>query len=174
MLLRFILSNCSIILMKGNILQTAKKQTQKKQQHCFAKKYELLLSEQQPPEVDPPRQCELGGCFAAVSQRCCCTRCDAHGQFERVWILGDLLRDQDGSKDGERVGKQRLKCFSNGGMAERDPASLPAEVRAKLAELELELSEGEFFTCTRRCCCLGRRWGARGSGIERLRGLRGR
>lgn len=28
-------------------------------------------------------------------------------------------------------------------MADRDPASLPAEVRAKLAELELELSEGE-------------------------------
>ncbi|CAF92626.1 unnamed protein product, partial [Tetraodon nigroviridis] len=27
-------------------------------------------------------------------------------------------------------------------MADRDPASLPAEVRAKLAELELELSEG--------------------------------
>lgn len=33
-------------------------------------------------------------------------------------------------------------------MADRDPASLPAEVRAKLAELELELSEGESSTFT--------------------------
>lgn len=30
-------------------------------------------------------------------------------------------------------------------MADRDPVPLPAEVRAKLAELELELSEGEFL-----------------------------
>lgn len=38
--------------------------------------------------------------------------------------------------------------FPNGGMADRDPASLPAEVRAKLAELELELSEGEYSDFT--------------------------
>lgn len=30
-------------------------------------------------------------------------------------------------------------------MADRDPVPLPAEVRAKLAELELELSEGEYL-----------------------------
>lgn len=33
-------------------------------------------------------------------------------------------------------------------MADRDPVSLPAEVRAKLAELELELSEGEYLNFT--------------------------
>lgn len=33
-------------------------------------------------------------------------------------------------------------------MADRDPVPLPAEVRAKLAELELELSEGEYLKCT--------------------------
>lgn len=33
-------------------------------------------------------------------------------------------------------------------MADRDPVPLPAEVRAKLAELELELSEGEYLNFT--------------------------
>lgn len=33
-------------------------------------------------------------------------------------------------------------------MADRDSVSLPAEVRAKLAELELELSEGEYLEFT--------------------------
>ena len=33
-------------------------------------------------------------------------------------------------------------------MADRDPVPLPAEVRAKLAELELELSEGEYLGFT--------------------------
>ena len=30
-------------------------------------------------------------------------------------------------------------------MADRDPGPLPGEVRARLAELELELSEGEYL-----------------------------
>lgn len=40
-------------------------------------------------------------------------------------------------------------------MADRDPVPLPAEVRAKLAELELELSEGEYldFTAEARRLC---------------------
>lgn len=38
-------------------------------------------------------------------------------------------------------------------MADRDPVPLPAEVRAKLAELELELSEGEYFSGRLCCCC---------------------
>lgn len=44
----------------------------------------------------------------------------------------------------ERGEKNRERRFEGGGMADRDPVPLPAEVRAKLAELELELSEGEY------------------------------
>lgn len=87
-------------------------------------------------------------------------------------------------KDGETVGKQRFKCFSNGGMADRDPVSLPAEVRAKLAELELELSEGEYLDFTAELACFapavslpvagvkGSVLGLRGEN-ESLRSLRG-
>lgn len=46
-------------------------------------------------------------------------------------------------KQSERVGKRRFTSVPSGGMADRDPVPLPVEVRAKLAELELELSEGE-------------------------------
>ncbi len=78
-------------------------------------------------------------------------------------------------KEGERGGKQRFKSVSNGGMADRDPVPLPAEVRAKLAELELELSEGEYlnFTaelggCARLCCCCsGGVWVAVGRSVLR-------
>lgn len=36
--------------------------------------------------------------------------------------------------------------FLTAGMADRDPVPVTAEVRARLAELELELSEGEYRT----------------------------
>ncbi|KAK5860430.1 hypothetical protein PBY51_021907 [Eleginops maclovinus] len=43
-------------------------------------------------------------------------------------------------------------------MADRDPVPLPAEVRARLAELELELSEGEsHFTAELRVAVPGLR-----------------
>lgn len=64
-------------------------------------------------------------------------------------------------------------------MADRDPVPLPAEVRAKLAELELELSEGEYLKCTAElggsgpgCCCSGGCAGRTGSEFELCHELR--
>lgn len=48
-------------------------------------------------------------------------------------------------------------------MADRDPVPLPAEVRAKLAELELELSEGEYLKCTAKLGGSGPGWWVCGS-----------
>lgn len=70
-------------------------------------------------------------------------------------FLGGFEETSAPGKDGETVGKQRFKCLTNGGMADRDPVSLPAEVRAKLAELELELSEGEYFNFPCELGCFG-------------------
>lgn len=86
--------------------------------------------------------------FAENAQSRCRTRSDADGlgvtDFGFLWFVekrGDW-------KQGETAGKQIFKSVWNGGMADRDPVPLPAEVRAKLAELELELSEGEYLGFT--------------------------
>lgn len=65
------------------------------------------------------------------------------GSFFRRDCGEDLengLSDRGGTK------QKKTSRFVNGRMADRDPVPLPPEVRAKLAELELELSEGEYFT----------------------------
>lgn len=54
------------------------------------------------------------------------------------------------SEDGERRGAEKRECRLVriypilGRMADRETIPLPLEVRARLAELELELSEGKF------------------------------
>lgn len=52
-------------------------------------------------------------------------------------------KNPGGTKQGVKSRKTELKVGLCRRMADRDPVPLPAEVRAKLAELELELSEGE-------------------------------
>lgn len=81
-------------------------------------------------------------------------------------FLGFEERSGQEKKDGGTFGKQRLKCFSNGGMADRDPVSLPAEVRAKLAELELELSEGEYLDFSAQLACFGPALSLPGAGVK--------
>lgn len=94
-----------------------------------------------------------------------------HTPADWLWIFWGLREKPEERKEGETGGKQRYKSVSNGGMADRDPVPLPAEVRAKLAELELELSEGEYLVfhrgarrlSARLCCCCSRavRWSNR-------------
>jgi len=59
---------------------------------------------------------------------------------------------------------------SHGGMADRDPVPLTAEVRARLAELELELSEGESLNlyAELRAALPGRRMLLQGGGSVRF------
>lgn len=96
----------------------------------------LIFSKIPSPEAGPATLC-------LARRRCALSHTDT--QSGRLWIFSGGLRagfrrTARGRKEPENSGE---KSAAVGGMADRDPVPLPAEVRAKLAELELELSEGE-------------------------------
>ncbi|XP_062260778.1 disco-interacting protein 2 homolog C isoform X2 [Platichthys flesus] len=59
--------------------------------------------------------------------------------------VSGVFEEQPGLREeATEPDNRRFKSVPTGGMADREPVPFPAEMRAKLAELELELSEGDI------------------------------
>lgn len=93
------------------------------------------------PEAVLPRTGRLADVCAAVSGAAAApSQADKQSGPTLDIFSGGFAEDSAGGRRQDNSGQSWTAV---GRMADRDAVPLPAEVRAKLAELELELSEGE-------------------------------